>query len=107
MRQKMGSKRSDEPTAIFEDPNDPGTLYISEHTAHTVTAFNTLLGTFHRYPPLNEAGLPFGMAMDKYGNLWVAEHQIDKMAVIDPRTGASKEANIPISGLVHTVDNFR
>jgi streptogramin lyase len=38
------------------------------------------------------------MAMDNYGNLWVAEHQIDKMAVLDPRTGANKEANIPITG---------
>jgi streptogramin lyase len=95
---KNGQQALDEPTAIFEDPNNPGTLYISEHTAHTVTAFNTLLGTFHRYPTLNEAGLPFGMAMDNYGNLWVAEHQIDKMAVLDPRTGASKEANIPITG---------
>jgi copper transport protein len=95
---KNGQQALEEPTAIFEDPNNPGTLYISEHTAHTVTAFNTLLGTFHRYPTLNEAGLPFGMAMDNYGNLWVAEHQIDKMAVLDPRTGASKEANIPITG---------
>jgi hypothetical protein len=38
------------------------------------------------------------MAMDSYGNLWLAEHLIDKAAVIDPRTGASKEANIPIAG---------
>jgi copper transport protein len=95
---KSGHQALDEPTAIFEDQNNPGTLYISEHTGHTVTAFNTLLGTFHKYPSLNEAGLPFGMAMDNYGNLWVAEHQIDKIAVIDPRTGASKEANIPITG---------
>src|SRR5215216_5148293 len=95
---KSGKQALDEPTAIFEDAKNPGTLYISEHTGHTVTAFNTLLGTFHRYPTLNEAGLPFGMAMDNYGNLWVAEHQIDKMAVLDPRTGASKEANIPITG---------
>ena len=93
-----GQQMLSEPTAIFEDSKNPGTLYISEHTGHTVTAFNTLLGTFHRYPPLNEAGLPFGMAMDKYNNLWVAEHQIDKIAVIDPRTGASNEANIPIAG---------
>jgi hypothetical protein len=63
-----------------------------------VTAFNTLLGTFHKYPSPDEAGLPFGMAMDNYGNLWVAEHLIDKIAVLDPRTGASKEANIPIAG---------
>jgi copper transport protein len=95
---KNGQQALEEPTAIFEDPNNPGTLYISEHTAHTVTKFNTLLGTFDRYPSLDEAGLPFGMAMDNYGNLWVAEHQIDKIAVLDPRTGASKEANIPITG---------
>ena len=38
------------------------------------------------------------MAMDSYGNLWLAQHLIDKVAVIDPRTGASKEANIPIAG---------
>jgi copper transport protein len=95
---KNGQQALDEPTAIFEDPNNPGTLYISEHTGHTVSVFNTLLGTFHKYPPLNETGLPFGMAMDNYGNLWVAEHTVDKMAVLDPRTGASKEANIPITG---------
>jgi copper transport protein len=95
---KSGQQALDEPTAIFEDPNNPGTLYISEHTGHTVTAFNTLLGTFRNYPPLNEAGLPFGMAIDDYGYLWVAEHQIDRIAVIDPRTGASREANIPITG---------
>jgi copper transport protein len=35
------------------------------------------------------------MAMDSYHNLWVAEHTINKIAVIDPRTGASKEVNIP------------
>src|SRR5919109_5565599 len=51
---KSGEQALAEPTAIFEDPNNPGTLYISEHTAHTVTAFNTLLGTFHKYPSPNE-----------------------------------------------------
>jgi copper transport protein len=87
-----------EPTAIFEDPKNPNTLYISEHTNHTVTAFNTLLGTFHRYPSPNTAGAPFGMTMDSYGNLWIAEHLIDRIAVMDPRTGESKEVKIPISG---------
>jgi copper transport protein len=87
-----------EPAAIFEDVKSPGTLYISEHTGHTVTAFNTLLDTFHKYPSPDNSGAPFGMAMDSYGNLWIAEHLIDKVALIDPRTGASKEANIPVAG---------
>jgi copper transport protein len=38
------------------------------------------------------------MAMDSYGNLWFAQHEIDKLAVIDPRTGEGTEANIPITG---------
>jgi copper transport protein len=54
-----------------------------------------LLKTFREYPPLNPNGLPFGMVMDSYHNLWVAEHTINKIAVIDPRTGANKEVTIP------------
>ncbi len=95
---KGKSQALGEPTAIFEDPKKPGTLYISEHTNHTITSFDTLLGTFHRYPSLDKASAPFGMAMDNDGNLWIAEHLIDKIAVMDPRTGESKEFNIPISG---------
>ncbi len=38
------------------------------------------------------------MAMDSYGNLWFAQHEIDKIGVIDPRTGEGTEANIPIAG---------
>jgi copper transport protein len=34
------------------------------------------------------------MAMDKYGNLWVAEHTINKIAVIDPRTSDHREVDI-------------
>lgn len=87
----------EEPTAVFPDPNSP-IIYISEHGGNTITAFNELLGTFKEYPSVNEAGLPFGMAMDSYGNLWFAEHMIDKIGVIDPRTGEGAEANIPITG---------
>jgi copper transport protein len=35
------------------------------------------------------------MAMDGYGNLWVAEHTINKVAVINPTTGEVKEVSIP------------
>jgi copper transport protein len=87
----------DEPTAVFADP-DGFNIYIAEHGGHRITAFNSLLGTFHDYPSIDEAGLPFGMAMDSYGNLWFAQHEIDKIGVIDPRTGEGTEANIPISG---------
>jgi hypothetical protein len=38
------------------------------------------------------------MAMDSNSNLWIAEHLIDRIAVMDPRTGESKEVKIPIAG---------
>ena len=87
----------DEPVAVFADP-DGFNIYITEHGGHRITVFNSLLGTFHDYPSIDEAGLPFGMAMDSYGNLWFAQHEIDKIGVIDPRTGEGTEANIPITG---------
>jgi copper transport protein len=87
----------DEPTAVFPDP-DSFNIYISEHSGHTITVFNSLLGTFRGYPSVDEAGLPFGMAMDSYGNLWFAQHEIDKIGAIDPRTGEGTEAKIPIAG---------
>jgi copper transport protein len=83
------------PTALFVDPMTAD-IYISQHDGHTVSIFSPLLKTFKDFPPLDPNGLPFGMAMDSsYGNLWVAEHTINKIAVIDPRTGASKEVTIP------------
>jgi copper transport protein len=87
----------DEPAAVFADP-DGFNIYIAEHGGHRITVFNSLLGTFHDYPSIDEAGLPFGMAMDSYGNLWFAQHVIDKIGVIDPRTGEGTEANLPITG---------
>jgi copper transport protein len=87
----------DEPTAVFAD-SDSFDIYIAEHSGHTITVYNSLLGTFREYPSINEAGLPFGMAMDSYGNLWFAQHEIDKIGVIDPRTGEGTEANLPITG---------
>jgi copper transport protein len=82
------------PTALLADPNS-GQIYISEHDGHTVSAFNPILRTFTKNPPLNPSGLPFGMALDNYRNLWVAEHVINKIAVIDPSTGEHSEVNIP------------
>lgn len=87
----------DTPTAVFPDPKSSN-IYIAEHEGHTISAFNSLLGTFREYPSVNMDGLPFGMAMDSFGNLWFAEHTIDRVGVIDPRTGEGSEAKIPIAG---------
>jgi copper transport protein len=47
---------------------------------------------------INPSGLPFGMAMDNYRNLWFAQHVIDKVGILDPRSGGATEIRIPSSG---------
>jgi copper transport protein len=70
-------------------------LYISDHDNHTVSVFNTMLKTFKTYPVFNPNALTFGMAMDNYGYLWVAEHTTNRVAVIEPETGLNREIEIP------------
>ncbi len=82
------------PTALLLDKRSNNIL-ISQHEGQKVSVFNLITRTFHDYPQLDPEGLPFGMAMDKYGNVWVAQHTINKISVIDPETGNSKEVNIP------------
>jgi copper transport protein len=82
------------PTALLVDQTT-GSIYISEHDGHAVSVFNPILKTFNQFLPLNPSGLPFGMALDNNRNLWVAEHVINKIAVIDPSTGEHTDVNIP------------
>jgi copper transport protein len=78
---------------LLDDVNNK--LYISQHEGQRVSVFDTILETFQDYPSLDQEGLPFGMAFDKYGNVWVAEHTINKIGVIDPQRGMTKEVTIP------------
>ena len=83
------------PTCIISDP-ETGNIYVSEHDGYAVSVFNPLLKTFKKYT-LDSHGLPLGMVFDNYHNLWIAQHTIDKIAVIDPRTGQFREFTIPSS----------
>jgi streptogramin lyase len=85
------------PAELFMNTVIGDNLYVSDHDNHTVSVFNTILKTFKTYPVFNPEALPFGMAMDNYGYLWVAEHTTNKIAVIDPETGLSREIEIPKS----------
>jgi copper transport protein len=62
------------PTELFMSKLAPDNLYVSGHDNHTVSVFDLKLKTFKTYPVFNPSALPFGMAMDNYGYLWVAEH---------------------------------
>ncbi len=84
------------PTALLMDPST-GNIYISEHDGHVISVFNTVFKTFSDFPPIAEDALPFGMALDKDRNLWVAEHVTNRLTVIDPSTGKNKEVTLPSS----------
>ena len=88
-----GNKSLSSPTALLIDKSS-GEIYISQHDGHRITSFNPLTKTFTDLPIINESGLPFGMAFDKYGNLWVAEHTINKIAVIDTQKSKIKEVTL-------------
>jgi copper transport protein len=82
------------PTALLID-DITEMIYISQHEGTKVSSFNELTHIFSNFQPLDPKGLPFGMTLDKYRNLWVSEHTINKIAVIDPMTGASREVELP------------
>ena len=89
----MGNKSLLSPTALLIDKNS-GEIYISQHDGHRITVFDPLTKIFTDLPIINKAGLPFGMAFDKYGNLWVAEHTINKNAVIDTQKSKIREVAV-------------
>jgi copper transport protein len=89
-----GNNTLSSPTALLIDKIS-GQIYISQHDGHKITVFDPLTKIFTDLPVINKAGLPFGMAFDKYSNLWVAEHTINKIAVIDPQTSMIREVTVP------------
>ncbi|HET7644447.1 MAG TPA: CopD family protein, partial [Nitrososphaeraceae archaeon] len=92
----QGSSILSEPTSIILDPQTSN-LYISDHTKNSVILFNTITSDFKEFPLTDNNGLAFGMAFDIYGNLWIAEHVSDTLAVLDPQTGEMANVNIPTS----------
>lgn len=90
-----GNGTLDTPTAILIDPLT-GKIFVSEHEGQAVSSFDPILKTFTRYA-LNKDpnNLPFDMTFDNNHNLWVAEHTLDKISVINPRTSEVSEFVIP------------
>jgi putative copper export protein/methionine-rich copper-binding protein CopC/streptogramin lyase len=84
------------PTALLIDPYS-GNIYISEHDGYVVSVFDPVFKTFSEFPTIAEDALPFGMALDKDRNLWVAEHVTSRLAIIDPSSAKVKEVTIPLS----------
>ncbi|HEU5461430.1 MAG TPA: copper resistance protein CopC [Nitrososphaeraceae archaeon] len=85
-----------EPTALLFDAKN-SYLYISDHEKNSVIRFNTFTSVFKEYPLTDINGLAFGMALDAYNNLWIAQHVSDTLAILDPDTGETMNIEIPTS----------
>ena len=85
-----------EPTALLLDGKNSN-LYISDHEKNSVIRFNTLTSVFKEYPLTDINGLAFGMALDAYDNLWIAQHVSDTLAILDPNTGETINIDVPTS----------
>ena len=85
-----------EPTALLLDAKNSN-LYISDHEKNSVIRFNTFTSVFKEYPLTDINGLAFGMALDAYDNLWIAQHVSDTLAILDPDTGETINIDIPTS----------
>lgn len=85
-----------EPTSLLLDPKNPN-IFISDHEKNSVVQFNTFTSLFKEYPLKDINGLAFGMALDVYDNLWIAQHVTDKLAILDPDTGETINIDIPTS----------
>jgi copper transport protein len=85
-----------EPTSLLLDPQTSN-IYISDHEKNSVFLFNTFTSDFKEYPLSDINGLAFGMALDAYNNLWIAQHVSDTLAILDPETEETINIDIPTS----------
>ena len=80
------------PTAILVVP-DLNSIFVSNHNDKSITSFNTVSNLFGYYR-LNTTGLPFGMTTDKFGDIWIAQHTSNKIFVLNPSSGSTKEFSL-------------
>ena len=73
-----------------------GRLWIAEHQeGGSITRFDPLLETFTRVPVQDVAALPNSPVQDRYGNVWFAQHTVDKLGVYDPDRNYIMDVPIP------------
>ena len=77
------------------------TLWITEHTASSFDRYNIQSNTIVKYWTTQthnanyRDSLPNGIAIDSSGNIWIAEHYANKIALFDPVTEHLMEFPIP------------
>ncbi len=67
--------------------DDTGTIWFTNQSG-SVGRLDRTSGKITEY---KMSGGPYGLALDKQGNVWVCRMSADKMGIIDPRTGKISE----------------
>ncbi len=82
-----------EPLAMHISSDD--TIWVSEHvgTPARITFIDPVIGIVNSYPVLDGNALPYGIAMDRTGNLWFAQHTVDKIGLLDTYRGKMVEVD--------------
>ncbi|MEE9563741.1 MAG: CopD family protein, partial [Nitrosopumilaceae archaeon] len=87
-----------EPFSILETLtfDKDGNIWISEHDENGgIIKFNPILETFEKIPVFDTTALPNDPTFDRYQNIWIALHVVDKFAVYDPDKNNMIEIPIP------------
>lgn len=86
-----------------QHPN--GTVWFNAIGNNTVIRLDPKTGEFTGFPvpsgvKAGRSASPYGMAIAGDGGIWVALNSMDKLARVDPITGAMQEFDIPVKGAV-------
>ena len=75
-------------TLVITD--DGSTLWFTLQSSGKVASLDTKSGAIREYPM---PGGPYGLALDKAGNVWVCRMGDNKMGKLDPRSGKMSEVD--------------
>jgi len=72
-------------------------IWFTEAVSDAVWSFNIATHAFTKYAIRTSNSFPFGIAVDKQGNVWFTELFGNKLGEISANTGSITEFNIPIN----------
>jgi virginiamycin B lyase len=85
---KTLSGRGGPHTLVITD--DQSTIWFTLQSGDKVASLDTKSGTIKEYPM---PGGPYGLSLDKAGNVWVCRMGDNKMGKLDPKTGQTSEVD--------------
>jgi virginiamycin B lyase len=86
---KTPSGRGGPHTLVITD--DQSTIWFTMQSGDKVASLETKSGTIKEYPT---SGGPYGLSIDKTGNIWFCRMGDNKMGRLDPQTGRMSEVDM-------------